>query len=303
MRLTCLSLQPLHLRARTGRACTAPAVRLPLPRTQLFKSKTRCSAADMASASIGTRLGTRIETGSRHNLQCRLDKARFVHGLSYSTPAVAGPAGSAGSPAISAKFSNADEELRRNKVLYMMHKDELVVCTSHNLLGHGTFQKRNLPYPHVITTYAGLAEKTIDYFVELCTKDAGDYWTTVRDDAKNPMGANVKLETPDFRAMGYSMGVAYAHPHSGDTIGTVQIGGLITVQNGAYEMHTGDLVQWYVQGKEEQHFEKDTGRRDNNTHSQPKLDNREQHYMRNSGFRTDNNKLCGKDQRLSSEAV
>jgi len=242
----------------------------------------------MASASIGTRLGTRIETGSRHNLQCRLDKARFVHGLSYRDSA----AGAAGVP----KCTNADEELRRNKVKYMMHKDELVVCTSHNLLGAGTFQKRSLPYPHVITTYAGLADATIDYFVELCTLDATDYWTRIHTDATTSTGVEMKKETPDLRAMGYSMGVAYAHPHSGDTIGTVQIGGLITVQNGAYEMHTGDLVQWYVQDKEELHFNADTGKRENPPPPQKLvMDNRQQHYMRNSGFQTPNNRQCGKD--------
>ena len=242
----------------------------------------------MASASIGTRLGTRIETGSRHNLQCRLDKARFVHGLSYRD--------SAAGVASVAKCTNADEELRRNKVKYMMHKDELVVCTSHNLLGAGTFQKRSLPYPHVITTYAGLADATIDYFVELCTLDATDYWTRIHTDATTSTGVEMKKETPDLRAMGYSMGVAYAHPHSGDTIGTVQIGGLITVQNGAYEMHTGDLVQWYVQDKEELHFNADTGKRENPPPPQKLvMDNRQQHYMRNSGFQTPNNRQCGKD--------
>mgnify|MGYP006908599554 CR=1 FL=1 len=244
----------------------------------------------MASASIGTRLGTRIETGSRHNLQCRLDKARFVHGLSYRDSA-AGAAGAA--PA--AKCTNADEELRRNKVKYMMHKDELVVCTSHNLLGAGTFQKRSLPYPHVITTYAGLADATIDYFVDLCKLDAAAYWARIKSDATTPTGDEMKKETPDLRAMGYSMGVAYAHPHSGDTIGTVQIGGLITVQNGAYEMHTGDLVQWYVQDKEEQHFNADTGKRANASSQNVVMDNRQQHYMRNSGFQTPNNRQCGKD--------
>jgi len=242
----------------------------------------------MASASIGTRLGTRIETGSRHNLQCRLDKARFVHGLSYRD--------SAAGVASVAKCTNADEELRRNKVKYMMHKDELVVCTSHNLLGAGTFQKRSLPYPHVITTYAGLADATIDYFVELCTLDATDYWTRIHTDATTSTGVEMKKETPDLRAMGYSMGVAYAHPHSGDTIGTVQIGGLITVQNGAYEMHTGDLVQWYVQDKEEKYFDADTGKRENPPPPQKLvMDNRQQHYMRNSGFQTPNNRQCGKD--------
>lgn len=233
----------------------------------------------MASASIGTRLGTRIETGSRHNLQCRLDKKRFIHGLQTSHTDVKHP----------------EEELRRNKVKYMMHKDELAVCTSHNLLGCGNFQRRQLPYPHVITTWAALSKDGMDEFVELCTHNERNFFAELSNKTRIP--AVCKYEIPDFHAMGYAMGVAYAHEYSGDTIGTVQIGGLITVQNGAYEMHTGDLVQWYVQGLEEAYFEPESGKRVAKTGTNmPKLDNREQHYMRNTGFTTTNNELCGKDK-------
>jgi hypothetical protein len=224
----------------------------------------------MASASIGTRLGTRIETGSRHNLQCRVDKARFVHGLSYCEQGT------------TAKSNNPEEELRRNKVKYMMHKDELVLCTSHNLLGTGVYENRHLPYPKVLTTWEGLSLATMTKFVELCNM------TTLTEFYDKLRGVDSKLEIPNFIAMGYAMGIAYAHEYNGDTIGTVQIGGLITVLNGAYEMHTGDLVQWYVQNLEEKYFD-EQGDRENNGRQVKRVPKnaREQHYMRNTGYTTD----------------
>jgi hypothetical protein len=101
---------------------------------------------------------------------------------------------------------------------------------------------------------------------------------------------------PDFRVMGYSVGTAYAHEYNGDTIASVMIGGLVTVQNGAYAMHTGDPVCWYVQYVEEVCFDeygkrfsavKSTSRLldaivNGVQHIRPK--GKQGHSMRNSGF-------------------
>ncbi len=45
--------------------------------------------------------------------------------------------------------------------------------------------------------------------------------------------------------VGVSLGTAWAHPSSGDTVASVMIGGLRTVQNGAFPIHTNDLVCIY----------------------------------------------------------
>ena len=40
----------------------------------------------------------------------------------------------------------------------------------------------------------------------------------------------------EFYFVGVSLGLAYAHPHSGDTVASVMIGGLRTVLNGHFQV-------------------------------------------------------------------
>jgi hypothetical protein len=49
----------------------------------------------------------------------------------------------------------------------------------------------------------------------------------------------------DFIATGYANTVGWAHADTGDTMTSVMIGGLRTVQNGDFEVYCGDLIQWY----------------------------------------------------------
>jgi len=49
----------------------------------------------------------------------------------------------------------------------------------------------------------------------------------------------------DFFGVGVASTLGYAHANSGDTMSSVMIGGLRTVQNGDFELFTGDLVQFY----------------------------------------------------------
>jgi hypothetical protein len=60
------------------------------------------------------------------------------------------------------------------------------------------------------------------------------------------------LNMLDLHFVGISLGTAYAHAHSGDTVASVMIGGLKTVLNGAYQVHTNDLLMFYFD--EEAHF-------------------------------------------------
>lgn len=59
------------------------------------------------------------------------------------------------------------------------------------------------------------------------------------------------LKLPDFRFMGFSLGLGYAHPSSGDNVVSSMIGGMMTVRNGDFPVKTGDRVMWYF------YFEKD----------------------------------------------
>lgn len=65
-----------------------------------------------------------------------------------------------------------------------------------------------------------------------------------------PLRSNEQLQIdsmPQFYFQGVALGIAYAHPDSGDTVGTVMIGGLRTVLNGHFTVNTGQLVQWYFE--------------------------------------------------------
>jgi hypothetical protein len=60
------------------------------------------------------------------------------------------------------------------------------------------------------------------------------------------MGTNAHVGMMyDFFGVGVASTLGYAHANSGDTMSSVMIGGLRTVQNGDFELFTGDLVQFY----------------------------------------------------------
>ena len=71
--------------------------------------------------------------------------------------------------------------------------------------------------------------------------------------------------TPDFRLQGVALGQAWASHISGDTVASVMVGGVHTVQNGAFPMQTGDLVQWYFDFEEPMFETKATNRQGERT--------------------------------------
>ncbi|KAJ1467208.1 hypothetical protein T484DRAFT_1756034 [Baffinella frigidus] len=68
------------------------------------------------------------------------------------------------------------------------------------------------------------------------------------------------LQLRHFMPVGYSVGRACAHAHKGDTVASVQVGGLRTVINGAYEVQTGDQIQMYIPEAECSMFNENGGR-------------------------------------------
>jgi hypothetical protein len=64
-----------------------------------------------------------------------------------------------------------------------------------------------------------------------------------------------------FIPVGYSVGHAYAHSGVGDTMASVQVGGLRTVINGEFEVQTGDLIQMYIPSVESNFFNTNGGRK------------------------------------------
>jgi hypothetical protein len=268
------------------------------------------------ATSLASSVGTRVESASRHMLQCRVHKDRFL------------------------SWNLDNEKLRKNKHVYSMTKDELVVDSASSMFPAGDhICKQPHPYPRVVTTWSGIDPKIMSAYCVLMAQDMPDYFemldhltrhagdAIVPDDLQAMLlrmkpsendqkwGDTIRIEDvsdavlhsldvsrhkfhtlPDFRVMGYSVGTAYAHEYNGDTIASVMIGGLVTVQNGAYAMHTGDPVCWYVQYAEEVCFD-EYGKRfsapkstirlldsivNGVKHIRPK--GKQGHSMRNSGF-------------------
>jgi len=71
-----------------------------------------------------------------------------------------------------------------------------------------------------------------------------------------------------FTAQGYSLGLAYASNLSGDTVGSVLIGGMQTVMNWHFDMRAGQLVQWYFDFEHNMFYHEDRTEKDNHMISQ-----------------------------------
>ena len=247
------------------------------------------------ATSLASAVGTRVESASRHMLQCRVHKDRY---LSWNVP---------------------NNDLKNNKHQFSMTKDELAIDSASSLFPvKDHICKQPHPYPRVITTWRGLDEKLMSIYCILMAQKMPDYFKLIQylqdiPDESNrfqqnsdigALAAKIKSNPalamfytiPDFRALGYSVGTAYAHEYNGDTIAAVMIGGLVTVQNGKYAMHTGDLVTWYVQYVEDVCFD-EHGKRLRHPESTQRLEDgmangvlynrpngKQGHSMRNSGF-------------------
>lgn len=158
------------------------------------------------------------------------------------------------------------DDMLRNKMKYSMHKGDLVLCVNKNMFkdGDGIYEEgaKMQAYPAVTTTmtydghdfdpvlfglignvYAQTASEIFQgdpepEFLKDLDENNEDYIQQV-EQAKKWVRS-----MPDFRFMGFSLGLAYAHPTSGDNVASSLIGGLLTVRNGPFRMCTGDRVQW-----------------------------------------------------------
>ena len=225
-------------------------------------------------ASLGTATGTLVDSPAKHIMACKMDTNYLITLLKdRSNPS-----------------TDALTLLHDNKMRYCMHKHELVLFTGKKLCPTSSFVNNNAKaYPLVITTVAdmhnltrrflmNLYSKATPYeFYELCYVISGrnaqpwiddpdlrervfGHRTYARDVIftsdthdmivqRNAVKTQI-LSTPDFRLQGVALGQAWASHMSGDTVASVMVGGVQTVQNGAFPMQTGDLVQWYFDFEE-----------------------------------------------------
>lgn len=152
--------------------------------------------------------------------------------------------------------------VKKDKMNYTMHKNDIVVGVRKGWYD-GSIVTNNA-YPHVVTTTANMCQAAQYWLMRLYnnTKDMRTLNICLnqplrhRGDHGNGVGlGNGKTglhlyeqeqidNMPQFYFMGVSLGLAYAHPDSGDTVGTVMYGGLRTVMNGPVRANTGQPCQW-----------------------------------------------------------
>ena len=121
----------------------------------------------------------------------------------------------------------------------------------------------NAAYPLVITTLGEMDDFCKDFLLTLYSKRSASefyrHWrqrkrsvqTLTPQDANHKRKTKLQLDTlPNMRVQGVALGTAYASPLTGDTVASVLVGGVVTVMNGAFPMHTGDQVQWYFDFEE-----------------------------------------------------
>jgi len=202
---------------------------------------------------LGTATGTRVDSAAKHIMACKVDTRLLSCWLQN-------PEG------------DAINVMHSEKMKWCMHKDEVVLNTSKNNTDIAV-----KAYPMVITTVGDMKPAVKTFLKSLYGKsNASDFHTLYDsktstsandvdavkkaagydlnyavgtpqnppDDVWNPIKQQI-LSLPDFRCQGIALGQAWASYLSGDTVASVLVGGMVTVQNGHFTMHTGDLVQWY----------------------------------------------------------
>lgn len=186
------------------------------------------------SANLASATSTRIESAARHQIPV---KVSFEHLLSWVA------------------FDQV--RLQKEKLSVCLHKDDLAIGCSRPVRRNenGRGNQRNKPYPTVVATLASMEPAAKNYLVHLLHNPRNfnerdtfvnlierrmDHW----DPTMSEVCRKQIIEMPEFYFVGVSVGMAYAHPLSGDNMCTAMIGGLITVLNGAFEISTGDPIQW-----------------------------------------------------------
>jgi ribosomal protein L27 len=193
----------------------------------------------MAHGSIGNMTNTLIETGARHMQQCRTNFDVLV--------AMAGT---------EENLLNADDK-------WCMGKDELVVSCGKHLYKNATITGTKYAYPSVVTTLGTMSNDEKAYiashyhFMGLTSVEQHKQKKQIFKDDKE---TGVAKQLRHFMPVGYSVGRACAHAYKGDTVASVQVGGLRTVINGPYEVQTGDMIQMFHPESEGALFNAEGGR-------------------------------------------
>jgi len=192
----------------------------------------------MAHSSIGNMTNTQIESGSRHMQQCRTNYDVLL--------AMAG----------------TEDDLLNNDDKWCMAKDELAVVCNRNMDSRTAITGTKYAYPSVVTTLGEMDSNEM-HLLSSHYHFMGSFQNNklVEEIYKGAESSTKAQQYREFIPVGYSVGRACAHGYKGDTVASVQIGGLRTVLNGEFNVQTGDLIQMYLPDAEKQLFKPNGGRR------------------------------------------
>ena len=184
-------------------------------------------------ASLASSTSTAIESASKHNLQCKVSTDHILMWIQDDT--VSG--------------ESATTIIKKDMMNYCMHKNDLVVGVRNGW--HPSSHIASKAYPAVVVTTANMCLAAQYWLMRLYnnSKNMQDVRRYVHESLRHrgqglgnhhhehahELTTHEKNQIefmPQFYFMGVSLGLAYAHPDSGDTVGTVMYGGLRTVMNG-----------------------------------------------------------------------
>lgn len=213
---------------------------------------------------LGSATGTRVDSAAKHIMACKVDTRLLACWLANTE-------------------GDQVTALHSEKMKWCMHKDEIVLNTSKNNVDTAI-----KAYPMVITTVGDMKDRVQTFLKSLYGKSSASDFHTLHELKTSTSVVLTEVEAqktaagydmtaglaagapnqppsdadwtpikqqiaslPDFRCQGIALGQAWASYLSGDTVASVLVGGMVTVQNGHFTMHTGDLVQWYFDFEED----------------------------------------------------
>lgn len=189
--------------------------------------------------------GTRVDSSSKHTLACKVSESLMMCWCEDQI--------------------NARNTLHNQRDKYCIFKNDLVLNVTGALNEGSTIVNAVKAYPSVVSNLGDMTNYTKSVLLRLYQHSkTGMEFLEFKDYLKYEMVDPEKIrqssngnsedwqrvareikDLPYFQAQGYALGVAFASNLSGDTVGTVLIGGMQTVMNGAFEMRAGEMVQWY----------------------------------------------------------
>lgn len=176
------------------------------------------------SSSIANATATRVDSAAKHTLPCKVSDTVLK---------------------VLARDSKSIDRIHLDKMIYCMHKDELVLCCAKPMKEEESsiYKTMRQVYPPVISTLGVITEDTKEAILKVYR--AKTLYEYEREKATGDLA-----DFPEFSFQGVAMTQAWATPNFGDTVGTVLVGGMMTIVNGAFPIYTGDLVQWYFDFEE-----------------------------------------------------